>query len=63
MASRFYDVWCVAAVDQAFTVIFSDRFVQLIEVEAKLLSMLSRFRSRRMAAYFGSRENFGTESC
>lgn len=34
-----------------------------MEVLAKEVSMLSRLRSRRTAAYFGSRENFGTESC
>jgi hypothetical protein len=36
---------------------------QLIEVEAKLLNMDSRLRSLRTLAYFGSLENFGTESC
>lgn len=38
------------------------RVNQLIDVLAKFASMLSRFRSRKIAAYFGSRENLGTES-
>ena len=33
-----------------------------MDVAAKLVSMDSRFRSLRIAAYFGSRENLGTES-